>query len=295
MRPFDYYQPESFDEAFKLLTMPDKVVMPLAGSTDLIPMVRDERWSPDIVVDIKELPGLRDIKPVAGGPGCGVCEGECLYVGAAVRMSEIARSPLVNRHWGVLAQAAGAVGHEQVRNRATLGGNMGTASPAGDTLSALLVLEAEVLIQGAGGERCIPVTKFFLGPRKTALRPGEIIVAVLLPPLPEGSAGSYERLSRRRGADLALVGVSALAVPYAGGYQWRLALCAVAPTPIRVPEAEAVLSAGHDAVSLEQAAQLALAASHPIDDVRATAAYRREMVVRLTRRALQHVVEQLEH
>ncbi len=293
MRPFDYYQPQDFDEAFKLLTMPDKVVMPLAGSTDLIPMVRDERWSPDVVVDIKELPGLRDIKLVAGGPGCGECEGECLYVGAAVRMSEIARSPLVNRHWGVLAQAAGAVGHEQVRNRATLGGNMGTASPAGDTLSALLVLEAEVLIKGAGGERCIPVTKFFLGPRKTALRQGEIIVAVLLPPLPEGSAGSYERLSRRRGADLALVGVSALAVPHAGGYQWRLALCAVAPTPIRVPEAEAVLSAGHDAVALERAAQLALAASHPIDDVRATAAYRREMVVRLTRRALQHVVEQL--
>ena len=293
MRPFDYYKPESFDEAFKLLTMPDKVVMPLAGSTDLIPMVRDERWSPDVVVDIKGLPGLRDIKLVASGPGCGDCEGECLYVGAAARMSEIARSPLVNRHWGVLAQAAGAVGHEQVRNRATLGGNMGTASPAGDTLSALLVLEAEVLIKGAGGERCVPVTKFFLGPRKTALRQGEIIVAVLLFPLPEGSAGSYERLSRRRGADLALVGVSALAVPHAGGYQWRLALCAVAPTPIRVPEAEAVLSAGHDAVTLEQAAQLALAASHPIDDVRATAAYRREMVVELTRRVLQHVVEQL--
>lgn len=293
MRPFDYYQPQNFDEAFKLLTMPDKVVMPLAGATDLIPMVRDERWHPDVVVDIKGLPGLRDIKLAADVSGCGDCEGECLYVGAAVRMSEIARSPLVNRHWGVLAQAAGAVGHEQVRNRATLGGNMGTASPAGDTLSALLVLEAEVLIKGAGGERCVPVTKFFLGPRKTALRQGEIIVAVLLPPLPEGSAGSYERLSRRRGADLALVGVSALAIPHAGGYQWRLALGAVAPTPIRVPEAEAVLSTGHDAVALEQAAQLALAASHPIDDVRATAAYRREMVVGLTRRALQHVVEQL--
>ncbi len=294
MHQFDYYKPKDFDEAFELLMQPGKNVIPLAGSTDIIPMVRDERWLPDAVVDIKDLPGLRDIKLVDSGPLC--CAGQtaqCLYIGAAARMNEIAHSPLVQQYASVLAQAAQEVGHQQVRNRATLGGNMGTASPAGDTLSALLVLEADVLVKGKDEERCIPALKFFLGPRKTALQPGEIILGVQVPPLPEGTVGRYLRISRRKGADLAIVGVSVMAIPADGGYQWRIGLGAVAPTPIRVPEAEEILATGHDEATVENAIQATLAASRPIDDIRATAAYRREMVVQLTRRALQDIVAQI--
>src|SRR5512146_1890580 len=143
MQPFDYYKPKSFEEAFTLLNTPGKKVFPFAGGTDFIPMYRDGTWKCDAVVDIKNLPGLRDIKETPDG----------LFVGAAVRMNEIAASALVKSRWDVLAQGAGSVGSEQVRNRATLGGNLCTASPCADTPPALYVLNALVIIRSAQGER----------------------------------------------------------------------------------------------------------------------------------------------
>ncbi|MEA3308840.1 MAG: xanthine dehydrogenase family protein subunit M [Chloroflexota bacterium] len=282
MRKFDYYQPKDFAEAFELLLLPDKVVMPLAGATDIIPLARDGHIQPDVVVDIKSLPGMREIKATEKG----------LLVGAAVRMNEIASSPLVREHATVLAEGAATVGHVQVRNRATLGGNMCTASPAGDTFPALLVLEAEVLIRGVEGERSVPVLEFFKGPRRTALHKGELVVGVLLPKL-DGAQGHYTKLSRRKVADLTLVGVAALAIPSEAGYVWRLALGAVAPTPVRVPAAEQILSQGYAAAAIEQAAVAAHAACSPIDDIRSSAEYRREMVVNITKRAIGKVIEKL--
>ncbi len=284
MRPFDYYKPMTYEEAFTLLTRPDKVVMPMAGATDLIPMVRDERWLPDVVVDIKNLPGMRDLRVTPEG----------LYVGAAIRMAELVRSPLVNASpWNLLAQGAQAMGHEQVRHRATLGGNLCTASPAADTAPALLVLEALALIRGPQGERRLPMGEFFLGPRKTALQKGELLVGVLIPEPPAGSVGTYVKLSRRKAGDLAIVGVAALAFPQDGGYRWRLALGAVAPTPIRAPRAEEALAQGYDEATIAKACELALESCSPIDDMRASAVYRCEMVKQIARRAIEITVQKL--
>lgn len=283
MQPFDYYKPRDFAEAFHYLTLPGKAVYPLAGATDLIPMTRDQLWRPDAVVDIKGLPGMRELKETAEG----------LYVGAAVRMNEIARSALVQSRWGILAQGAAAMGNEQVRNRATVGGNLCTASPAADSAPALLVLEAVAVIQGPAGERRVPVAEFFVGPRKTVLQKGELLKGLLIPPPPAGTVGHYEKLSRRKAADLAIVGVAVLAYPHDGGYQWRIALGAVAPTPIRVPEAEAVLNAGHDEAAIQRATTCAFTACCPIDDIRASAAYRKAMVVNMARRALLAVLREL--
>ncbi len=288
MRPFDYYQPQSFEEAFEFLALPGSI--PLAGATDVIPMVRDGHWAPDAVVDLKGLPGLREIE-IAAHEGCG--PGECLYVGAAARMNEIARSELVRSHWDLLAQGAASMGNEQVRNRATLGGNLCTASPAADSAPALLALEAHVLIRGPEGERSVRAEEFFTGPRRTVLVPGEIVVGVAIPKPPEGSVGRYEKLSRRKAADLSIVGVAALAVPNGAGYSWRIALGAVAPTPIRSSEAEAILNQGYDDAAIDEAASGAYDACCPITDIRASADYRRAMITNVSRRAIRAVAEQI--
>ncbi len=294
MQPFEYYKPKDFDEAFRLLTLPDKAMYPLAGATDLIPHTRDGVWKPDGVVDVKGLPGLRDLTVEGLEPCCGCAPGECLYVGAAMRMNEIARSALVRSHWDMLAQAAAAMGNEQVRNRATVGGNLGTASPAADSAPALLVLETSVLVKGPEGDRSIPVEKFFAGPKRTTLKKGELIVGILIPKPPAGSAGVFEKLSRRKAGDLAVVSVAVMAYPHDGGYRWRVALGAVSPTPIRSPQAEAVLNEGYDAAHIDEAAAAAYGCSSPISDVRSSAEYRQMMVINVARRAIRAVVQQLQ-
>ena len=293
MRTFDYYKPQTIEGAIELLSMPDKVVFPLAGATDLIPNVREDLCAPDAVVDVKGLPGLRDIKTECLEPCCGCGPSGCLYVGAAARMNEIARSDLVKSHWDILAQGAASMGNEQVRNRATIGGNLCTSSPAADTAPALLTLEADVLIAGPGGERCVPVGDFFTGPKRNVLTTGEFVVALVIPQPPDGAVGGYEKLSRRKAGDLSIVGAAALAVPHKGAYRWRIALGAVAPTPVRAPDAERILNAGHDADAIEAAAQSAFDACRPIGDVRSGAEYRQAMIVNITRRAVQNVVEKL--
>ncbi|MCJ7551091.1 MAG: FAD binding domain-containing protein, partial [Anaerolineae bacterium] len=161
MQPFDYYRPKTFEEAFELLSQPDKTAVAIAGGTDVIPQIRDRdrvggRDSrPALVVDIKGLPGMRDLVLRSMAPCCGTGPDECLYVGAAVRIIEIARSSIVQDHWPILADAAASIGNEQIRNRATIGGNICTASPAADSAPALYVLDASVLIKGPRGEdRC---------------------------------------------------------------------------------------------------------------------------------------------
>ncbi|MBN1262026.1 MAG: xanthine dehydrogenase family protein subunit M [Anaerolineae bacterium] len=285
MRPFDYYRPESFEEAFHLLALPDKTVIPMAGATDLLPGVRDEAFAPDVVVDVKGLPGLRDLK---------VLEDGALFVGAAVRMNELVHSELVGRHWAVLAEGAGWMGNEQVRNRATIGGNCCTASPAADTPPALLVLEASAVIKTIQGDRRVPMTEFFTGPKRTVLQTGELLAGFEIPQPPLGTVARYVKLSRRKKGDLTIVGVAALAYPQDGGYAWRLALGAVAPTPVRAPKAEALLTKGHAAERIEQAASAAYSFCSPISDIRASAEYRTAMVIAMTKRAIQGVLEQLE-
>jgi len=293
MQPFDYYRPETFEEAFELLSQPDKTAVAVAGGTDVIPQVRDGIRRPDLVVDIKGLPGMRDLAVTSMAPCCGTGLDECLYMGAAVRMNEIARSSIVQDHWPILADAAASIGNEQIRNRATIGGNICTASPAADSAPALYVLEASVLIKGPLGDRCLPVSQFFTGPKESALKRGEIVAGLLIPEPPAGTRSCHEKLSRRKAGDLSIVSVAVLAFPSAGSTTWRLALGAVGPTPVRAPEAEAILAKGYDAEAIDRAAASAYGCCCPIGDIRSGLEYRQAMVINLTRKAIQAVVAQL--
>jgi carbon-monoxide dehydrogenase medium subunit len=261
----------------------------LAGGTDLFVKMRDGVVQPKMVVDIKHLPGMRDI---ADDRGVG------LTIGAAVTMNQLANHPGVRAQYPLLAEGAKAVATYQVRNRATIGGNLCNCSPCADTAPALLAYRARVIAYGAGGEREMSAAEFFLGPGISALRADEFLMSIRVPAAPDGSKGSYLKLGRNSGGDLALVSVAVLGFPSEdapSGYLFRIALGSVAPTPIRVPQAEEVLATqppGEEAFAA--AADEAEKAAVPIDDVRASAAYRNAMVRNLTLQGLRKVWDELQ-
>jgi carbon-monoxide dehydrogenase medium subunit len=287
LSPFDYVRPTTPDDVPRLLLAHGEAARLLMGGTDLLVRMRDGMLRPKFVVDVKHLPGMREI-----------CYGEGLTIGAAVTMNEVAHHAAVRQDYGLLAQAAESVASYQLRNRATLGGNLCNASPAADTAPAVLVLEGQLVLLGPDGERTVPAGDFFLGPGQSCLQPGEFLTAIRLPPPPKKAAGVYVKLGRNRAGDLAIAGVAVLGFPdatAASGYRFRIALASVAPVPLRAERAEQVLadaSPGDD--TFAQAAADAMRASSPIDDVRASAAYRRAMVRNLTLRALHQVWSKLE-
>jgi CO/xanthine dehydrogenase FAD-binding subunit len=288
---FDYVRATTPKEVVELLEAHGNAARPVMGGTDLFANMRDGKLQPQVVVDVKGLPGMREV----------IHDGKAgLTVGAAVTMNELARHPDVRSHYPPLAQAAEMVASYQIRNRATIGGNLCNASPCADTSPATLVLEAECVLFGPGGERIVPAVKFFAGPGKTSLQPGELMMAIRFPPLPAAATARYHKLGRCRSGDLALVGVAVLGfangaapgpdTPTDSGWHFRIGLGSVAPTPIRAAEAEAFL-AGHppEEQAFAQAAELAMAAASPISDVRGTADYQKAMVRTLTLRGLRDV------
>ena len=286
MQPFDYIKPKTLEEASRFLAEHPTEARLFQGGTDLLIRIEGKFIRPRYVVDVKGLDGMREIAYNENG----------LTIGAAATMNQVADAPEVQRRYPILAESAASVGSYQLRNRATLGGNLCNASPAADTAPALLVLEAEALIFGPRGRRTVPLTEFFLGPGKTVLEPGEILTAVHVPPPPPGSVGRYLKLGRTRIGDIAVVGVAVFGYPDPGrpsGTAWRIALGAVAPTPIRAPRAEAILSEATDEAAIEAAALAAMETARPIDDIRASAAYRRAMVRVLTRRGVNEVLGSL--
>ena len=283
---FDYVRPETAAEVIRLLEEERESARLLMGGTDLLPGMRDGAYRPRLVIDVKGLTGMR---VAAFDPDRG------LTVGAAVTMNELVRHQQIQAYYPLLAQAAASVASYQVRNRATLGGNLCNASPCADTAPACLVLEVELALSGPEGDRLVPAGEFFLGPGRTALQPGEFLTAIHFPP-PSPGAARYLKLGRCRTGDLSLVGVAVLgyADGNGGGHHFRIGLGSVAPTPVRAEEAEAYLEkhpAGEEA--LAAAAELAMAAANPITDVRGTAEYQRAMVRTLTLRALREVWEKL--
>jgi carbon-monoxide dehydrogenase medium subunit len=197
------------------------------------------------------------------------------------------------KNYSLLAEAAHTVASYQLRNRATVGGNLCNASPAADTAPAVLVLEASLIAQGEAGERSIPASAFFLGPGENALQKGEFLTRIEIPIPPTGWKGRYLKLGRNKEGDLAIAGVAVMGYPdpsTQSNYGFRIALASVAPTPIRVSQAEEILARNpitND--TIEMASEAAQEACNPIDDVRASARYRREMVRVLTRRGLQTI------
>lgn len=281
---FEYVQAHTADEVTALLSEHGGAAKLLMGGTDLIPGLRDSIFHPRVVIDLKQLPGIRDLKydPRSG-----------LLVGAAVTMNRLAADPDVQAHCPLLAEAAGSVASYQIRNRATLGGNLCNASPCADTAPATLALDAEFVLEGPDGERTVPASEFFLGPGRTALRPGEFMIAIRFPPPPPGVAATYQKLGRSKAGDLALVGVAVLGSPddsVPSGFLFRVGLGSVAPTPIRAFQAEGILATEPPgAATFALAAEAARSAASPITDVRGTAAYQLAMVRALTLRALRAV------
>lgn len=284
---FDYVRAGTPDEVIGLLKEHGEAAQLLMGGTDLFVRMRDGFIRPKIVVDVKHLPGMRDIiyDEQAG-----------LTIGAAATMNEVARHPDGQAHYPLLAEAANSVASYQLRNRATLGGNLCNGSPAADTAPAALLLEGRIVLYGPSGEREVPANEFFLGPGETAMQAGELMTAVRFPVPPAHSAGRYLKLGRNKAGDLAIAGVAVFGFPdgTTSGYRFRIGLASVAPVPLRALEAEEMLAAsppGEETFVL--AAEKAMEASSPIDDVRASAAYRRAMVRALTLRGLREAWERM--
>ena len=277
MYDFDVLPARALDEALELLAEHSDLTV-VAGGTDFIPAVRAGVSAPKQVLDISGLDELRLIQEVDGG----------LSIGALATHAELTASPLIRRRAAPLALASGHVAGPQVRNRATLGGNLCNASPAADTAPALLVLDAEVKLVSAGGERQIPLADLLVGPGQTSLEPGELLHSVFVPQSPQGVGTAFRKLGRRRALACSVVNAAALVAGDGGTVkEARLALGAVAPVPIRCSSAETWLTGATWGESLLQGVdERVLEMVAPIDDVRASAEYRRATAPVLAREVL---------
>ncbi len=284
MRRFEYHSPSTLSEAVALLDRFGEDARILAGGTDLLTALK-ERWeAPAHVIDLRCLAGLDEI---AYDPASG------LTIGARVTVREVETSPLIRRHYPALAYAASTLASIQIRNLATLAGNICRASPSADTPPILLALDASVSLCGPNGERTVPLDAFFTGPGRTVLARNEILTAIRIPPHLDCCFGAaYIKHSPRQAMDLAMVGVAA-AVTMESGWitSARVALGAVAPTPRRSRRAEAALLGCRPTPQLlAQAGEAAAAECSPISDVRGSAEHRRNMVAVDTRRALEQAI-----
>jgi carbon-monoxide dehydrogenase medium subunit len=280
---FNYLAPATLDEALSLLAEHKDRARVIAGGTDLIPKLkRREIAAPGYVIDLKGIPGMDKIKQNGGG----------LAIGALVTIRAVESSPQIQQNFSILAQAAQTMASPQVRNRGTIAGNICNAVPSADSAPPLLTLGAKLKIISQKGERTVGIEDFFTGPNRTALKDGEILTEIQIPAMPPNSKGVYLKLTPRRAMDLAIVGVAAVVIPEDGVCKdIRLALGAVAPTPIRAKKAEAILKGQKfDDELIEKAAQTAAGEAKPIDDHRASAEYRRDMVAVLVKRAIKQAI-----
>jgi carbon-monoxide dehydrogenase medium subunit len=280
---FNYLAPATLDEALSLLAQYKSKARVIAGGTDLVPKLkRREVKAPEYVIDLKGIPGLDKIRQDIGG----------LTIGALVTIGVVESSPLIQQKFAILAQAAQSMASPQVRNRGTIAGNICNAVPSADSAPALLTLGARLKLISRKGERTINIEDFFTGPNRTALTDEEILLEIKIPDMPPKSKGVYLKLSPRRAMDLAIVGAAVVVVPEDGICKdIRIALGAVAPTPLRTMKAETVLKGQKFNDNLiEKAAKAAAAEASPIDDHRASAEYRRDMIEVLVKRAIKQAI-----
>lgn len=283
MRTFTYERPTTLDEALAILGSNGREARPLAGGTDLIIRLRDGTARPAMVVDLKRIPDLSPAIREASGR---------LTISATTVMTDIAADERVRRRFVALAEAASVIGAVQIRNRATLAGNVCNASPAADTAPALLVYGAEVVVAGAAGSRRIPIAEFFVRSGETALRGGELVTSIELP-LPDRRTGAVHlRRTRRRGHDLASV-TMACVVDEAG--VTRIAYGSVGPRPVLYVDETGTLAdpdAGDAAKATVLDAMFATASPSP-RSMRSSPEYRLAMLRVLGRRALGIALDRL--
>lgn len=289
MKKFEYKAPTTLQDALDLMDRNQGEISVLAGGTDLVVQMKSGRSRPLVVMDVKKIPELNRLEWE---------EGEGIHIGAAVPLSKLAVFPTLVEKFGIFSQACAMIGSVQIRNRATMGGNVCNAAPSADTPPPLLCLGAKAVVANPRNTRTIPLEEFFSGPGETALRPDELLVEIVIPTPPLPSSGCYLRHTPRAEMDIAVVGVGAFLVSSRPGdsvQEARIALGAVAPTPVRAPQAEAVLKGKHPTKALiEEAAGKAVEAIKPISDLRGSVDYRTHLAKVLTRRALTRACEGLD-
>jgi CO/xanthine dehydrogenase FAD-binding subunit len=300
MRPFRYARPTTIDELLGLLSTHGPAARLLAGGTDLLVRLRLGHIAPDIVVDLKRVGDLRDdILDIAlDGPGTGTDSPgrvAALRIGARTLMADLGADDRVRRHFPALVEAARVVGSVQIRNRATLAGNICNASPAADTAPALLVYRAIVNVAGLNGSRRVPVEEFMTGPGRTVLNGAEIVTSIDLP-IPTRAAdpsqrvgAAFGRVTRRYGVDLATLNLCCLVT---GAGETRFAYGAVGPRPILVKDDSGALADRRTpAASRAAILHTLMQAATPISDVRADRDYRIAMLAVMSRRALEAALD----
>lgn len=281
---FDYIRPKNLKETIRILSETDKTRKVLAGGTDLLVQMRKGLIQPAMLVDIKSIPQFSRISISAKGE---------LVVGAGVTLSELEQWARTEKDWQGLSMAAGCIGSEQVRNRATVVGNVCRASPAGDMAPMLIAMDGRVEIRGPKGKKLILVEDFITGPGKTVLARGEVVGSLRIPNPRLKTETSYLKLGARRAMETAIVAVAVRITMDQTLKKIRLArivLGAVAPTPLRVPQAEEMLmKRGVTPDVLEEISEKAKYLAKPITDLRGLESYRSEMVKVMTRRAIEQI------
>ena len=277
---FEYFAPDSLRNIVALLKEYGEEAALLAGGTDLLSNIKRLSRSPNVIVDLNRVLALSFIE----------IKKDVLHIGAATVLNEIKKSPVVQERAPLLAEAIGVLASNPIRNRATIGGNLCNASPAADTAPPLLALDASLTLQGPDSERTVAISEFFRGPGQTVRRPDEVVKEVIIP-FKKGRS-TFLKLGRRKGFTLSIASVAAFGVIRDGNFEeLRVALGAVAPTPVRCRKVEEALrGVAATEERIENAARLVNEEVNPITDVRASAAYRKEMSYVLTKRALKKIV-----
>jgi len=275
---FEYHTPTSWEQAVALLQELGEGARPLAGGTDLMILIERGQISPGHLISLDRIAGWNDLR----------LNGE-LHLGAGTTYRQLERRlPREDPH-AALVEAARQIGGVQIRNVATVAGNFCNASPAADAVPPLLTMDASLVLIGPAGTREVPADEFVTGPGQTILQAGELLKEIRVPPLPGGTATAFLKAGRRAAMEISVVCVAARLSLADGVCQAaRIALGAVAPTPLRAREAEAALEGRSvTAGSVREAARLAAQATRPISDVRASAEYRRHLSELMVRRALE--------
>jgi len=274
-----FYHPRNLDDALTLLSQESSVTKVVAGGTDLFLQVKENHVNVKYLVDLLSVPELQFIHE----------QKETITLGPTLTFSQVVQSPMLRSRFPGLIEAVSSIGSPQIRNRGTVGGNIGRASPAGDCSVALLGLGAQVTLRGARGTRMIPLIEFFLGPGLHTGHTDEVISEVILPVFPQRSGSSFVKLGKRKTLILAVVAVAAYIEldENAKIKEARVALGSTAPTPCRGLHAENTLIGRPVSTrTFEESGQAALSDIRPIDDLRASAEYRKMVTPILVRRAL---------
>jgi len=278
MKAFGYVSAKDVGHAVALLGEHGAKAKILAGGTDLLVELKHAVHDPEMIVDVSR---LRELKEIA-------VKDDGLHIGALATHGDIMSSPVIRSMFPALVDAAHSIGAVQTRNLGTLGGNLVTCVPSMDSGPTLMALEASVTVANAAGERRMPLAELFVGPRRTSLKPGDLLIDIVIPKENLGKPAAFEKFGLRKGQALALVNVAAAFFIEKGKFSApRIALGAVAPVVIRAPKAEAFLDGRKiSAEAMAEAGRIAATEAKPISDFRASAEYRRDLIAVLVKRAL---------